>query len=92
MSVTHTAEWKKTVRLSSSHNYSPTNREPSMSLPVIIGLVAISDFGSRHLTTESAIVYNEIAFTPESFSYLHKSEYRQIQTVPQGLDQLLQEV
>jgi len=94
MSVTHTRSGKR-VRLSSSHKLFANERETiDEAFPGdIIGLVGHSDFGiGDTLTTDSAIVYNEIPrFTPESFSYLHNPNTAKFKQFRQGLDQLLQE-
>jgi len=94
MSVTHSRSGKK-VRLSSSHKLFANERETmDEAFPGdIIGLVGHSDFGiGDTLTTESAIVYNEIPrFTPESFAYLHNPNTSKFKQFRQGLDQLLQE-
>ena len=94
MTVTHSRTAKK-VRLSSSHKLFANERETlNEAFPGdIVGLVGHSDFGiGDTLTTDSAIVYNEIPrFTPESFAWLHNPNTSKFKQFRQGLDQLLQE-
>ena len=94
MTVTHSRSGKK-VRLSSSHKLFANERETlNEAFPGdIVGLVGHSDFGiGDTLTTDSAIVYNEIPrFTPESFAWLHNPNTSKFKQFRQGLDQLLQE-
>lgn len=94
MYVTHTRTGKK-ARLSSSHKLFAQERETvDVAYPGdIIGLVGHSDFGiGDTLTTDPAIVYNEIPrFTPETFAFLHNPNTGKYKQFRQGLDQLLQE-
>jgi peptide chain release factor 3 len=94
MTVTHSRSGKK-VRLSSSHKLFANERETVDEAVAgdIIGLVGHSEFGiGDTLTTEDAIVYNEIPrFTPESFAYLHNPNTAKFKQFRQGLEQLLQE-
>jgi len=86
-------EWKTSPAFEFAQLFANERETIDEAFPVIsLGSLAIPILDRRTLTTESAIVYNEIPrFTPESSRIVHNRIPPNSKQFRQGLDQLLQE-